>query len=353
MKAMRKAIGTAAIAAMLWAAGAALTQDRDERIREAIGAVSESELTDDALALTGHLPVADEWIESRHVRHPDHAVAMAYLEDRLDEIGVAVVEEPFDCSGDCANLVVELPGSLTPERIWLVGAHFDSTNGVDPQAPAEGAVDNASGVVVALQALSALSAYETADTLRFVFFDAEEIGLVGSAHHAGAARDRGDEIACMLNFDVPGWRSGGIDAAFANSNADSWPVLERMIHVPERYDVGTNLIGVPTDLIDTADMASFWDEGYCGLMVGSLYELTGWMNTAQDTYDKLDTEQCANVARLLVAFLSEEAGLIGPRPPDDAGDDDDSSDDDDDADDDAAGDENGGGDDENDDDACG
>ena len=79
-------------------------------------------------------------------------------------------------------------------------------------------------------------------------------------------------------------------------------------------------------MIDTADMSSFWDEGYNGLMVGSLYALTGWMNTEQDTYEKLDLEQCANVARIMVAYLALETDILGPA----ATDDDDSDDDDDD-----------------------
>ncbi len=34
------------------------------------------------------------------------------------------------------------------------------------------------------------------------------------------------------------------------------------------------------------------------------------MNTARDTYEKLDLEQCANVARITTAYIAEKSGII-------------------------------------------
>lgn len=315
------ALLTAAVSFPAWG------QDIESWILEALATVSDQQIEADALALTGRLPALDNlFIQSRHVRHPDHDTAIDYLTDRLEALGFDPWIEDFDCTGPyCANLIVDLPGSLNPSVIWIIGAHFDSTNGVDFNLPAEGAVDNASGVIAVLQTLAALKGYQFSDTIRFILFDAEEVGLVGSRVHAQDAADRGDAIKVMLNLDVPGYRSGSINQAFANSDAPSWPYLERMTHIPEKYPCGTNLIGLPTALIDTADMASFWDAGFNALMVGSLYSLTGWMNTAQDTYEKLDLAQCANVSRIMIAYLAQEAIILGLAEP---GDDDDYEDDD-------------------------
>ncbi len=309
--------------------------EADPLAAETIQCVSLDEITQDAQALTGQIETEYGRIKSRHVDHPDHEIAQEYLASRLEQEGFTVRWDYFDylSNDECANLIVEIPGSENPENIWIVGAHYDSTNGVDSSEPAQGAVDNASGVVIVMQALFALADYRFADTIRFIFFDAEEVGLVGSRHHAEQAHAGGENIVLMFNLDVPGWRFPGVNAAFANSDFPSWPFLSELNKIPGRYACGTAMVGVPLPAIDTANMASFWDVGYRAFMVGSLYELTGWMNTARDTYDKLDLEQCANTARIVTAYVAEQAGILERIDPDDDDVNDDVDDDDDDDDD--------------------
>jgi Peptidase family M28 len=304
-------------------------------IIEAMQRVSLDDITQDAQALTGQVETEYGRIVSRHIEHPDHQIAVEFLVGRLESEGFEVSRENFDCgsSPSCSNLIVEIPGSVHPENIWIIGAHFDSTNGVDSSEPAPGAVDNASGVVIVMQTLFALSQHTFSDTIRFILFDAEEVGLIGSGYHAEQASLRSENIILMVNLDVPGWRVPGVNAAFASSDYPSWPFLNELNRIPNRYECGTKMIGVPAPVIDSANMASFWDFDYPAFMVGSLYELTGWMNTAQDTYQKLDLAQCANVAWITTAYIAEKAGIIERIDPND----DDVADDDvdDDADDDS------------------
>jgi Peptidase family M28 len=316
---MKKLIATA-IVALLLLPTLGIAQGTAEYVDEAFEKISPDQILWDAEVLTGHRQYAGELIESRDVEHPDHELAMDFLTGRMEEVGLLFDSQPFDClAGSCANLAAEIPGSTNPETIWLVGAHFDSTNGERPLDPAEGAVDNASGTIIVLQVLEALAAYEFEETIRFVLFDAEEIGLRGSYRYVEKVIEDGDSIELMINLDVPGWRAGNMNFAFANSDQFSWPYLQTMNAIPENYDCGTGLIGVPAESIDSSDMRPFWEEGFAGLMVGSLYSLTGWMNTDQDTLDKLDLEQCANVAKIVAAYLIEEAGVLGyaPEPVDD------------------------------------
>jgi hypothetical protein len=159
--------------------------------------------------------------------------------------------------------------------------------------------------------------------------------------HAAAAQERGDLIRLVANLDVPGWRFPFVNAAFANSDLAGWPDLRTLNRIPDRYPVGTEIIGVPAPFIENSNISPFWNNGYHGFTLGSLYALAPWMNTAEDTYNKLDVEQCANVARALVAYVGERAGVLGgsdddsatddttdiPSPDDTAGDDDDGADD--------------------------
>ena len=321
----------------LWAAlfpmpGQSDPEQPNPLILDAFESVSIDEITVDARILTGETEYDGEFIVSRDIYHPHHALALEYLEIRLEGLGFSVWVEEFYCAAqaECSNLIVEIPGTKNPDAIWIVGAHFDSTNGSDPGEPAAGAVDNASGVIIVLQTLAALRDYSYNDTIRFILFDAEEIGLVGSEFHAGEANKRGEDIRLMINLDTPGWRLGEINETFSSSDIPSWPDLQLMNLIAPRYPTGTNHVGVPMPSNDSSDMGPFWDEGYHGFMIGSLFALTGWMNTGLDTFEKLDLEQCANVSRLVIAYLGERAIIGSALTTDDDDDNDNLNDDDDD-----------------------
>lgn len=320
----------------------AVAQETDPTILDAIASVSSEDIDADVRVLAGVENSPSGMIESRFYTHPHHAWARDYLIGRMEKAGLSVALESFDCgAGDCANLIVELPGEEDPGAIWLVGAHYDSTNGEDAADPAPGAVDNASGTSIVLQTLTILSQYRFRDTIRFVLFDAEEVGLVGSTAHATAAEAAGEDIRLMFNIDVPGWRVPGINAAFASSDWPSWPDLQQFNALARAYPCGTTLVGVPLPSNDSANMRPFWNAGYRAFMLGSLFSLTGKMNTADDVYAEFNLEQNASDACLTVAYLAERAGILDDGPDDDADDDDADDDDtdddvDDDADDDAA-----------------
>jgi hypothetical protein len=97
---------------------------------------------------------------------------------------------------DGANVVATAPGTTYPEYIFVVGAHYDSIpDGV-------GSVDNATGVASMLEIAQYFSRNEPAYTLRFVAFDAEEIGLVGSEHYYQDHPDELDDTLLMLCLDM-------------------------------------------------------------------------------------------------------------------------------------------------------
>jgi Zn-dependent M28 family amino/carboxypeptidase len=97
------------------------------------------------------------------------------------------------------NVLVDLPGDTG--RHWLVGAHLDSVRA------GPGINDNGTGVA-SLLALAARLVDLPADGrhgVRLAFWGAEEVGLVGSLHHAGSLEEAGDTATLgNLNFDMIG-----------------------------------------------------------------------------------------------------------------------------------------------------
>lgn len=134
--------------------------------------------------------------------------------------------------GFAGNVVGEIPGSRDPNKIVVIGAHYDSINAVDgPNGPAPGADDNASGVAGVLEAARALRAagpYQ--HTLRFVLFSGEEQGLVGSVLASNEALANGEEILAMFNLDMIAYRAPGdardVDLATNNTSPELTDLID-------------------------------------------------------------------------------------------------------------------------------
>ncbi|MBN2584972.1 MAG: M28 family peptidase [Planctomycetes bacterium] len=125
---------------------------------------------------------------------PGNEEARLYLVNQLTSFGLNVVVQ-----GDFTNVVAELPGQVTPERIFIVGAHYDSTEAV----PAPGGDDNASGTAGVLEAARIMSQYRFKSTIRFIAFNAEEDGLLGSLDYVLAEVFEHDEnVVGMIALDM-------------------------------------------------------------------------------------------------------------------------------------------------------
>jgi hypothetical protein len=84
-----------------------------------------------------------------------------------------------------------------PDNVIVVGAHLDSV-GVGP-----GINDNGSGSAGILEIAEQLRKVKPRNKIRFIWFGAEEHGLLGSeAYVAGLPQSERDKIAAMLNFDM-------------------------------------------------------------------------------------------------------------------------------------------------------
>ncbi|MEU8813015.1 M20/M25/M40 family metallo-hydrolase [Actinoplanes sp. NPDC048796] len=104
------------------------------------------------------------------------------------------------------NVIATLPGSVNPERIYVVTGHYDSrvTDVMNATADAPGADDDASGVAVIMELARVFARRRPEATLVFAAVAAEEQGLYGSDHMAQVYRDRGADIQAMFSNDIVG-----------------------------------------------------------------------------------------------------------------------------------------------------
>ena len=92
------------------------------------------------------------------------------------------------------NIILTLPGQS--ERKIIVGAHYDSP-------PYPSASDNASGTALLLESAQRMLELEHYYTIVYIFFGAEEVGLIGAFYYVESLTEsQHDNIVMMVNADV-------------------------------------------------------------------------------------------------------------------------------------------------------
>lgn len=129
--------------------------------------------------------------QTRYWSTAGNEAARDWIQQKLESFGYEVERHEFTASGrngdeppkQVENIYATKIGSVHPENMYIVSAHMDSFNAQSAdQSFAPGANDDASGTALVLEVARVLgSADVTADTsIRFILWNAEEIGLVGS-----------------------------------------------------------------------------------------------------------------------------------------------------------------------------
>jgi len=128
-----------------------------------------------------------------------HEIARDRLLASLIDIGLSdVVAVPIGGT-ELVNVEAVLPGR--GDREIVLAAHYDTVAG------SPGVVDNASGCGVVLAAAQRLAEMPLEYSVRFVFFDGEELGALGSRAWLDALGPEGqDRILAAIHLDMVGIR---------------------------------------------------------------------------------------------------------------------------------------------------
>lgn len=218
---------------------------------------------------------------TRYSRHDSCRAAAQWIRSQFESFGIdSVYFHEWDPIYS-PNVVAVLPGVAHPERIVVIGGHYDSITSNTANAP--GADDNASGTACIVECARILSQYQFDYTVTFIAFSAEEQGLIGSEAYASAAAARGDEIVAMIAVDMIGYVAPGdaVDLDIIDDVYSAW-LRERVIQVGALYVPGFSIVhGWLTS--GSSDHKSFWRHGYDAIM---FFEDSGsyspYIHTAND-----------------------------------------------------------------------
>jgi Zn-dependent M28 family amino/carboxypeptidase len=182
-----------------------------------------------------------------------------------------------------APIVIGELGAADAERVVMAGAHLDSVRA------GAGLNDNGSGVAAVLEIAEALGGRRVEDgtALRFGFWGAEELGLIGSRHYVdGLSRAERDRIVAYINLDMVG--SPGAEPSVYDGDETIEAALRRHLgrDVRER------------DLGSSSDHAPF---RRAGIPVGGIF--TGLDDCYHQRCDTLN-----NVDRAVLTTAARAAG---------------------------------------------
>lgn len=135
-------------------------------------------------------------------------IAAAYLQDRFEAVGYPVTRQSFFVGAtQTDNIIAIKQGTVFPDEIIVVGAHYDSIS-ESPMSSAPGAEDNGSGTAAVLHLAEVFANYDTERTIHFVCFSGEEEGLHGSQYYVSQLAANGWTVTNALTMDmITTWQS--------------------------------------------------------------------------------------------------------------------------------------------------
>jgi hypothetical protein len=231
-----------------------------------------------------------------------------YIYYEFKSYGLETRYDDWSYGGNSGN---NIEGTLqgtdeTSDEIYIICAHYDSVTG------SPGADDDGSGTATVLAAAYAMSQYEFNHTIRFVAFDGEEQGLLGSHEYVQEAYDNGDNIVAVLNGDMIGFATNETEASMMKikeNSASTW-ITNFTYDVSQKYEEYIELTVIPSGSGGGSDHRSFWDFGYHAIMYQE-YNFNDYYHSPQDQIGNMDIDYCTRMSRLEIATLGELAEGVG------------------------------------------
>ncbi len=227
------------------------------------------------------------------------AAARKFLRDEFESFGFSVSEQNY---GSGVNLIAEKQGSSG--KVLIVSAHYDSVNNA-------GADDDGTGVVAMLATAKLIAGKPLKHTVRFVAFDEEELGLIGSAAYAKSIVAKGEKGAILgdVHMEMMGYNARG-DGKFhviTCDRPDSQFMADAFARVVTRLNSGLTITRACTD---RSDHSSFWKQNIPALVMSENF-FGGDSNPCyHKKCDKMDQMHLSYFERVAEASANLVATLV-------------------------------------------
>lgn len=224
----------------------------------------------------------------------------AYLLDALKargvvaevQDGIGVYAAPYKNNvGHATNIIARLPGRKAGKAVMVV-AHYDS-------APTSyGAADDGAAVAAMLETIRLLkSGPPLANSVIFLFTDAEESGLLGADAFAAQAGLK-DKMGLVLNFDFRG-NSGPL--LMFETNGPNGGLIDGLHKVP-RPNGNSLMAEIYRRMPNDTDFSVFKRFGLPGMNFAAIEQATSY-HTELDNVARLDRSTLAHTGETMLTLV--------------------------------------------------
>lgn len=253
----------------------------------------------------------DQRLEDFHTRYiftDSIDAARDWLAQKFEEFGYTDVTTPsFYYQGKyLQNVKAVKPGYAEPDKVVVIGAHYDAITYDQPTTAEEfapGADDNGSGTALVLEIARVLADVPLRKTVIFMPFTAEEVGLVGSSVAAADFAAAGTNLEVMFNYDMIGYVTDGY------WDFDLWGGISGTYLPLTMAAAERNTALIPVDGGDggSSDHKSFLQQGFQAVNgIEADFNYPGW-HTDIDLTIHLHFDYMSDVVRMALAALAEVA----------------------------------------------
>ncbi|WP_245887160.1 M28 family metallopeptidase [Umezawaea tangerina] len=240
-----------------------------------------------------------------------YRASVDYVKAKLDAVGFQTSLQQFTSSGATGwNLIADWPGG-DPDSVLMVGGHLDSVTA------GPGINDNGSGSSGILEVALTVAAqqFQPQRHLRFGWWGAEELGLVGSTFYVNSlSSTEKSKIKTYLNFDMTGSPNPGYFVyAGAGQPAGSVAVQQMLV------DYYTS-VGVQTELTEVGGRSDHAAFARAGIATGGTFsgaevvktaaQAAKWGGTSGVAFDRCYHRSCDTTANIDVPALDRNTDAI-------------------------------------------
>ncbi|SFB33016.1 aminopeptidase S [Amycolatopsis marina] len=242
---------------------------------------------------------------------PGYKASVDWLKGKLDAAGYRTQVQQFSRNGATGyNLIADWPGG-DESNVVMAGAHLDSVSA------GPGINDNGSGSAGLLEvALTVARNGGTPDKhLRFGWWGAEELGLVGSTHYVNtlSSTDR-SRLDAYLNFDMIGSPNPGYFVYSSYRQPAGSQALENLLNE------GFRARNVPTEAISIGGRSDHAAFARAGIPIGGTFsgaevrktssQAMKWGGSAGVAFDRCYHRSCDTTSNINTTSLDRHTDVI-------------------------------------------
>ncbi|RZQ64492.1 M28 family metallopeptidase [Amycolatopsis suaedae] len=242
---------------------------------------------------------------------PGYLASVNHLKSKLDAAGYQTRVQTFTTSGATGyNLIADFPGT-DQNNVIMAGGHLDSVSA------GPGINDNGSGSAGLLEvALTvAKQGVKPAKGLRFAWWGAEELGLIGSTYYVNSLTGtQRSAIKSYLNFDMIGSPNPAYFVYSASGQPSGSAALQTLLQQ------GFQAKGVQTELTSVGGRSDHAAFARAGIPVGGTFsgaegrmtsaQAQKWGGQAGVAFDRCYHRSCDTTSNINATALDRHTDVI-------------------------------------------